>query len=203
VNQTKSKLCEIKESIFLGFTIVKNRIKWTAKSQAKFEARLREITKRTRGVSPCQVMEELQLYVRGAVNYYTIGMTYAEAREVDGWLRRRVRLCYWKHWGARRAEDHAPDGEICSDSGSVAKPFTWQVEVEKAHGPAVAGNQNSKVRTAMTNEWLDQQGVPSIANQWINIALAWPRPFGLHFIPAISLRSVRYPEGPKGRPENP
>jgi len=34
----------------------------------------------------------------------------------------------------------------------------------------------------MTNEWLDQQGVPSIANQWIGI---------------------RYPDGPKGQKENP
>jgi len=42
---------------------------------------------------------------------------------------------------------------------------------------------NSLVQTAMTNEWLDQQGVPSIAKQW-NI--------------------IRYPNGPaKGRPVNP
>ena len=40
-------------------------------------------------------------------------------------------------------------------------------------------SQNSLVRVAMTNQWLDQQGVPSIENQWINIALASARPFGL------------------------
>jgi len=41
-------------------------------------------------------MKDLQQYVRGAVNYYQLGMSYAEARELDGWLRRRVRLYYWK-----------------------------------------------------------------------------------------------------------
>jgi RNA-directed DNA polymerase len=92
VNRTKSKVCEIKDAAFLGFTIVKNRVKWSEKSKAKFGARIREITKRTRGVSPCKVMEELQWFVRGVLNYYSLGMTYAEARELNGWLRRRVRL---------------------------------------------------------------------------------------------------------------
>jgi hypothetical protein len=48
-------------------------------------------------------MEELQLYVRGAVNYYEPGVTYREALDLDGWLRRRVRLYYWKQWGRPRA----------------------------------------------------------------------------------------------------
>ena len=64
--------------------MVKIRIEWSTNSKKRFHARLREITKRTRGVSPSQVMEELQLFVRGAVNYDAIGMTYAEARELDG-----------------------------------------------------------------------------------------------------------------------
>lgn len=48
-------------------------------------------------------MEELQFYVRGAVNYYEPGVTYREALDLDGWLRRRVRLYYWKQWGRPRA----------------------------------------------------------------------------------------------------
>ena len=42
VSQTKSKVREIKDTVFLGFTIVKNRIKWSEKSKAKLGARLRE-----------------------------------------------------------------------------------------------------------------------------------------------------------------
>jgi len=174
VNQTKSRVCELCESTFLGFTIVKNRIKWSMKSKRRFCARLREITKRTRGVSPSKVMEELQLFVRGAVNYYTLGMTYAEARELDGWLRRRVRLYYWKQWGRPRARRRnllrLGISRETVHLASRSRKGPWRM------------SQNSKVRTAMTNEWLDQQGVPSIADQWV---------------------SIRYPDGPKGRPENP
>ena len=161
VNKTKSKVCEIKDAVFLGFTIVKNRIKWSEKSKAKFGARIREITKRTRGVSPCKVMEELQLFVRGALNYYSLGMTYAEARELDGWLRRRVRLYYWKQWGRPRTRRRnlikLGINRATVHMASRSRKGPWRM------------SQNSKVRGAMSNEWLDQQGVPSIENQWINI----------------------------------
>lgn len=161
VNRTKSKVCEIKDAAFLGFTIVKNRIKWSEKSKAKFGARIREITKRTRGVSPCQVMEELQTFVRGAINYYSLGMTYAEARELDGWLRRRVRLYYWKQWGRPRTRRRnlikLGINRATVHLASRSRKGPWRM------------SQNSKVRGAMNNQWLDQQGVPSIENQWINI----------------------------------
>jgi len=42
VNQTKSKVCEINQAAFLGFTIVKGRVKWAVKSKNKFNARLKE-----------------------------------------------------------------------------------------------------------------------------------------------------------------
>jgi len=175
VNRTKSKVCEIKDAVFLGFTIVKNQIKWAEKSKAKFGARMREITKRTRGVSPRKVMEELQLFVRGAVNYYCLGMTYAEARELDGWLRRRVRMYYWKQWGRPRTRRRKLL-KLGIDRATVhlasrSRKGPWRM------------SQNSRVRIAMNNQWLEQQGVPSIANQWI---------------------SIRYPNGPaKSRPRKP
>ena len=174
VHQTKSKVCELHQATFLGFTIVKNRIKWSEKTKTKFNARLKEITKRTRGISPRKVREELQNYVRGAVNYYEPGMTYGETRDLDGWLRRRVRLYYWKQWGRPRARRR--------------NLLRLGINREKVHmasrsrkGPWRM-SQNSLVRIAMTNEWLDQQGVPSIAKQWINI---------------------RYPDGPKDQKEKP
>ena len=45
------------------------------------------------------MIEELALYTRGALNYYMIGVNFAEVRELDQWMRRRMRLYYWKQWG--------------------------------------------------------------------------------------------------------
>jgi RNA-directed DNA polymerase len=174
VNRAKSRVCEIAQAAFLGFTIVKNRIRWSAKSKKRFTQRIREITRRTRGVSPRAVMEELTVFVRGAGNYYVLGMNYREARELDGWLRRRVRLYYWKQWGRPRTRRRnllrlgISRAEVHQASRSRKGP--WRV------------SQNSLVRAAMNNQWLARQGIPSIANQWIN---------------------TRYPEGPKGPKANP
>jgi RNA-directed DNA polymerase len=175
VNKTKSKVCEIKDAVFLGFTLVKNQIKWAKKSKTKFKARLREITSRTRGVSPWKVMEELQTYVRGAVNYYEPGITYREALELESWLRTRVRLYYWKQWGKPRTRRR--------------NLLRLGIAREKVHMASRSRKgpwrlcHTTIVSAALNNDWLEQQGVPSIANQWINI---------------------RYPNGPaKGRSTNP
>ena len=66
VNEKKSRVVELAEASFLGFKIVRCEVRWTEKSQKKFKAKVRKITKRTRGHSPKTVIEELQSYLRGA-----------------------------------------------------------------------------------------------------------------------------------------
>ncbi|MEO0446114.1 MAG: group II intron maturase-specific domain-containing protein [Verrucomicrobiota bacterium] len=43
-------------------------------------------TRRTRGISPSKMIRDLRRYVRGEMNYYVIGLTFAEARELDEWM---------------------------------------------------------------------------------------------------------------------
>jgi RNA-directed DNA polymerase len=102
VNETKSKVVTFPEACFLGFQIIRRKVRWTKKSQKKFKAKVKQITKRTRGHSPPSVIAELNRYVRGAFNYYQLGIGFGEARELDSWLRSRVRLYYWKQWGRPR-----------------------------------------------------------------------------------------------------
>jgi len=98
-NQTKSKVATLSEATFLGFSIIRRKIRWTEKSQKKFKAEIRRLTKRTRGHSPVKVIADLCAYLRGAVNYYVIGIPFGDIRSLDQWLRRRMRLYYWKQWG--------------------------------------------------------------------------------------------------------
>ena len=95
VNEAKSKVVKLSEAAYLGFQILRGRVRWSPESRKEFKASIRGITGRTRGVSPRQVIEELTLYARGALNYYMIGVNYAEVLELDGWIRRRMRLFYW------------------------------------------------------------------------------------------------------------
>ena len=161
-------MVQLREVTFLGFNLNRGRIRWSEESKTRFKANIKSITGRTRGVSPTQVIEELRIYIRGAINYYIAGITYQEARDLDQWLRRRMRLYYWKQWGRPRPRRlrlmrlGVPREQVHLASRSRKGP--WRM------------SQNSIVQSAMTNAWLSQQGVPSIEEQWI---------------------AIRYPNGPK------
>ena len=168
VNEAKSRVVKLAGASFLGFQIVRRKVRWTAKSQGKFKARVRQITKRTRGHSPTSVIAELATYVRGAFNYYEPGVAFGEARELDRWLRRRVRLYYWKQWGRPRTRRR-----------KLLKLGIGRDEVHKASRSRKGHwrmSHTSIVERAMNDEWLRQQGVPSLEKQWV---------------------SIRYPDGPK------
>jgi RNA-directed DNA polymerase len=166
VNEAKSQVVRLCEATFLGFQIQRGKPRWSGKSQQRFKATIRQITSRTRGVSPCKVIEELKLYVRGAINYYAPGVTYRESRELDSWLRRKVRAYYWKQWGRARTRRRKllalgiGRNEVKLASRSRKGP--WRM------------SHNSIVQRALTDRWLAAQGVPSIREQWI--AIRYPNP---------------------------
>lgn len=158
VNTTKSHVVKLCDASFLGFKILRRKIRWTEKSRKKFKERIKEITKRTRGHSPNKVLTELQAYVRGAMNYYAKGIKYEEARSLDSWLRSRMRLYYWKQWGRPKTRRRKllklgiRRGEVHMASRSRKGP--WRM------------SHNSIVHRAMTVDWLQAQGLPSIEKQW-------------------------------------
>ena len=79
---------------FLGYTIMpKGKIRVADKSITRFKEKVREITKRNRGIRFTQVIEELNQATRGWVNYFQLANTWLPWRSLDGWLRRRLR-CY-------------------------------------------------------------------------------------------------------------
>ncbi|MCB1133269.1 MAG: hypothetical protein KDN05_19265, partial [Verrucomicrobiae bacterium] len=68
------------------------------KAHHRFKERIREITSRNRGHRVKDVIDELNLFVRGWLNYFKLSSTYSEVKDLAEWVRRRVRLYYWKQW---------------------------------------------------------------------------------------------------------
>ena len=169
VNETKAKVVTLAEATFLGFSMVCRKIRWTERSQKKFKAEVRCLTKRTRGHSPVKVIADLQAYLRGAVNYYVIGILYNNIRTLDQWLRRHMRLYYWKQWERPRTRR-----QKLLKLGIKKSEVHKASRVRKGHWRM---SQMSLVRWAMNNDWLEEQGLPSLEKQWC---------------------SIRYPNGPKG-----
>jgi RNA-directed DNA polymerase len=107
VNQSKSAVARPAVRKFLGFSFTsgsrpKRRIAPTAVN--RFKARVRTLTRRTRGVSLPQMVTELAPYLRGWRGYFAFCETPTRLRDLDSWVHRRLRCVVWKHWkrGPRR-----------------------------------------------------------------------------------------------------
>lgn len=99
VNQAKSRTAPLRQCVFLGFQVGANgKVVWSDKAKKRFKLRIRQITSRNRGCHVRDVIDELRRYVTGWINYFGISHTYKSVLELDKWLRRRVRLYYWKQW---------------------------------------------------------------------------------------------------------
>jgi RNA-directed DNA polymerase len=160
VNRAKSKAAPLKQCAFLGFQIgAVGKAIWTAKALARFKQRVREITRRNRGRRVQDVISELQRYVTGWLNYFGISHPYTGVMERDEWVRRRVRLYYWKQWKQPRTRRrHLLALGISREEVHMA------TRSRKGHWRM---SSNSIVQRALTNRWLHEQGVPDIRKSWI------------------------------------
>jgi RNA-directed DNA polymerase len=161
VNRQKSQAASLSACSFLGFRIQRGRIVWTDKALKRFKQRVQEITGRSRGVSMRRLLTELRRYVVGWANYFGISQACRVIPELDQWLRRRVRLCYWKQWKRPRTRRR-----------ELIRLGIHPVEVYKAtrsHPGYWFMAGTSIVQRALDNRWLEAQGVPNLRQQWINL----------------------------------
>jgi group II intron reverse transcriptase/maturase len=94
VNQEKSICCQSNETKFLGYTILKEGTLVVATSSEKrLKNKVRLITKRNRGKSLIQVISELNPILRGWLNYFKYASCKRLLRNLDAWIRRKLR-CY-------------------------------------------------------------------------------------------------------------
>lgn len=105
VNTEKTEARGVEGSSFLGFTFT-TRVSTEGlgycrpkdKKLRKFEDKIREITSRSRGVAFSAVVQELNAYIRGWINYYARSNIHSYIKEKAAWIRRRLRQYLWKQW---------------------------------------------------------------------------------------------------------
>ena len=102
VNREKSGVDRAAKRKYLGLRVIgrgqKARLSVALESRVRVKKELRRITKRNRGVSLRQVLTELGRYTDGWVGYFWVARTPSVFRELDQWLRRRLRCYQWKQW---------------------------------------------------------------------------------------------------------
>jgi len=104
VNQDKSTVDRPWKLKFLGFSFYYSRqegeyrIRVHQKPIKKFKAKLKELTGRSKGMSMDARLNKLKQAIQGWVNYFGIADMKTLAKNLDEWLRRRIRMVVWKTW---------------------------------------------------------------------------------------------------------
>ncbi len=161
VNQKKSKVCKISECSFLGFTFKGKKIRWTESSFREFQYQLKHLTRRSWGVSMEYRFRKLNEYIRGWMNYYGISQYYRPLQSIDEWLRRRIRMCYWKQWRyprtkVRKLMELGIPKDFAIMTGASSKSY-WHL------------SKGYATNAAMSNKWLEEQGLINIKALWCKI----------------------------------
>ena len=91
------------ERKFLGFSFSHNKEpkrRIAPKVLLRCKQKIRELTRRTRGISLEQMTKELAAYLRGWKSYFGFCQTPSLLKALDEWIRRRLRSMIWKQWNA-------------------------------------------------------------------------------------------------------
>lgn len=102
VNREKTKVDYVGKVKFLGFSFYrykgKTRIRIHSKSIAKMKSKVKELTARSNGMSNELRVMKLRRYIMGWTNYFKLADMKSLLKVTDEWMRRRIRMIYWKQW---------------------------------------------------------------------------------------------------------
>ena len=101
VNSAKSAVAPPGERTFLGFSFTRPpapRRRLAPSTVTRVKAKVRELTRRTRGVRLEIMVRQLSTYLRGWHCYFGFCQTPSVLRHLDEWMRRRLRSAAWMQW---------------------------------------------------------------------------------------------------------
>lgn len=159
VNEHKSHVVKTDHCLFLGFTFRGKKLRWSDRAFEDFRHKLRELTGRSWGVSMDYRLHKLTEYVRGWMGYFGISDDYRPIPELDGWLRRRIRMCYWKQWRKPRTKVRKLLALGTSRGQAIRTGLSRKAYWHLARTLAT--------QTGMTNDWLKSQGLSSVRDLWM------------------------------------
>lgn len=168
VNEAKSAVDFPHRRKFLGFSMQLGktvRVRLAPQSIQRCKMKVRELTSRSRSQSQESRISRLSSYLRGWVHYFALADTPSPFEVLDGWIRRRLRLCIWKQW--KRAYTRfknlrqlgLPEWVAWEAAGS--KKGLWRI----ADSPPL--------KRTLTNAYWRSQGLVSLLDEYHKIRQAW------------------------------
>jgi RNA-directed DNA polymerase len=155
VNAAKSAVDRPWRRTFLGFTFTgrrPHRRQVSEKALKAFKQEVRQRTSRTRGIPLRRLGHELRQYLEGWYAYFRVAEAQSTFKELDSWVRRRLRCYVWKQWGRRRYRELRKRG--------VSQDLAWNTR-KSAHGPWRL-SRSPALAIALPGHAFDRLGVPRL-----------------------------------------
>lgn len=158
VNKEKSQVVPMMGLCFLGYQFRKYRLIWSAKSLRNFKHRIRQLTGRSWGVSWSYRYHKLREYVTGWMNYFSL-VIFDPVERLDYWIRRRIRMCYLKQWRKPRT--------CIRNLIRLGVPELLAIGIGMSSKGCYRRAKTKAAQMGMSNQWLKEQGLVSLKEQWI------------------------------------
>nr|WP_230959242.1 group II intron reverse transcriptase/maturase [Burkholderia stagnalis] len=159
VNEAKTAVAQATGRKFLGYELWRGtggRIKCAVarKTLKTFKQRIRELTRRSGGRNLPEVAERLRAYVPGWKAYFHLAQTPKVFRQLDEWIRHRLRAMQLKHWrrGTTMYRELLAMGASAEDARRVA-----------ANSRCWWRNSYQMLNRAMPVAYFDRLGVPRLS----------------------------------------
>ena len=151
----KSAVDRLRNRKFLGFTVSRNgaRIKVADKAIDKLKNTIRELTRRKRGHRLIDIVQELKTALTGWKAYFGIAEVLSPLREIDKWVRRRLRCYLWKQWVSAGYRELRKRGVTVREAWNTSK---------SAHGPWCLSKPPA-LSLALPAKLFRQMGLPELA----------------------------------------
>lgn len=160
VNQAKSAVAHVQGRKFLGYRLLRGgRLGIAPASLKRVKDRIRQITRRNRGVSMEKVVRELNEYLTGWVTYFRYAQCRNHLKQLDQWVRRKVR-CY----RLKQRKRAKPIADFLMAQG-VPEWRSWLLALSGKGWWRMAGSPQAN--EAMPIQWFQQIGLINLTNRYL------------------------------------
>jgi group II intron reverse transcriptase/maturase len=162
VNESKSRTCMGYELNFLGHSILpKGAIGLSKQSEQRLKEKIREITKRNRGISLEEMLRQLRTKLQGWLHYFRYAKMASKLTIIDGWIRRRLK-CF------RLKQCKRPIGIVrWLRKLGIEETLSWRTALS---GKSWWRLSNSPaLNLGMNKMWFTQQGYYSLSVNYLSL----------------------------------
>lgn len=162
VNREKSKVAYVSEVKFLGYRILAGgRLAIAPESLKRMKLRVKQITRRNRGISPATMIAELNAYLSGWVTYFRYAECKHHLRELDRWIRRKLRCVRLKQ--RKRAK---PIADFLQSLG-VPEKRAWLLALSGKGWWRIS--KSPQANEAMSKAWFQEQGLVNLSHRYATL----------------------------------